>query len=252
MIIAGIEHALRFWVDNEEGESICDEIFASFEDLNAFLKEAWCDEKYDGLTGKFSPVEIINGQPDESARFVYDISPIMELEAEEIEDYHCCFEEDYRASKEMAERFGKDTQFVPEDDADDYESKKKHRNEITYICPHCFRELDDCRCSTYPYHLIQIDTLIVPIIRTLNRKGYVTTACCSGHIEEVHCLSIYVAFKDEHDFGNNIPKGAVYARVDRAIRFDSLEKMDRAERQVFREHCIKKLAAWANSLPSLR
>lgn len=252
MIIDGIEHALRFWVDNDEGESVCDEVFASFEDLNTFLKEAWHDEKYDGLTGQFSPVEIINGQADESVRFVYNIFPIMELEPEEIEDYYCCFEEDYQASKEMAERFGKDTQFVPRNDADDYESKKKHRNEITYICPYCFRELDDCRCSTYPYHLIQIDTLIVPVIRTLNKKGYVTTACCSGHIEEVHCLSIYVAFKDEHDFGNNIPKGAVYARVGRTVHFDGLEKMDRAERQVFREDCIKKLAAWADSLPSLR
>ena len=194
MIIDGIEYALRFWVEDEDGALVCDEVFSSFDEMNVFLKAARHDEKYDGLTAQFSPVEVINGQPDESVRFIYEICPIMDLEPDEIEDFYYDIESDFQASKEMGKEFGKNTLFVPREDADDYESKKKHRNEFTYICPFCFREIDDCRCSCYSYYLVQIDTLLVPVIRTLNQKGYITTACCSGHIEENHCVKIYIAF----------------------------------------------------------
>lgn len=251
MIINDIEYALRLWVDNENGEFVCDEVFSSFADMNVFLKAAMNDRKYDGLTAQFSPVEVINGQPEEAIRYVYDIFPIMDLEPDEIEDYYSYFEEDFRASREAAEEAGKDTLFTPKEDDDDYESKKKHRHEITYICPYCFREIEDCRCESYPWYLVQIDTPIVPIIRILNKKGYITTACCSGHIEEDHCVSIYIAFRDEHNFGTNIPRDSAYSKHGRTISYNGLDMMSVEERKVFRKECIEKIAVWAENLPSL-
>ena len=37
MLINGIEHALRLWVDDDNGESICNEVFSSFEEMNEFV-----------------------------------------------------------------------------------------------------------------------------------------------------------------------------------------------------------------------
>ena len=134
---------------------------------------------------------------------------------------------------------------------DDYESKKKHRADYSYICPHCYREIDDCRCSNYPYFLVQIDTLIVPVIRTLNIKGYITSACCAGHIDQDNCTSIHIAFREEHYFGNSIPEGAVYSREARMVRFDGLDKLSAEERIIYQAESIEKLNAWADKLPRL-
>lgn len=251
MIINDIEYAIRFWIDDEDDETILDEVFGTLEEMNEFIEKIWTDPQYEDLTAKFSPVEVINGEPEEAVRFIYEISPLMPLEPSEIEDYLCDIEADFSASAEMAERFGEDTKFTPKEDTADYESKRKHRDEFTYICPHCFRELDDCRCATYPYHLVQIDKLIVPLVRTLNQKGYITTACCSGHIDEQHCCSIYLAFKDEYNFGSNIPAGAAYGKTGRTLSYNGLDQMTREERIKFQAECIAKLTAWADALPEL-
>lgn len=196
-------------------------------------------------------MEVINGVPGEVVKFIYYISPIMELETGEIEAYLGFIQEDYAISEEQGVSCGEETRFAPKQDAVDYESKKIHRNEFTYICPHCYREIDECRCLVYPYYLVQIDTLIVPIIRTLNKKGYITSACCSGHIYKNHCTNIHIAFRDEHNFGNDIPEGAVYSKVSQMIRFDGLDKMNTEERKVFQAECIVKLTAWVDNLPVL-
>lgn len=107
------------------------------------------------------------------------------------------------------------------------------------------------RCSNYSYYLVQIDKLLVPVIRTLNQKGYITTACCSGHLEESHCVSIYIAFKDEHDFGSNLPAGAIYRKTDRMVEYRGPDQMDKVERAQFQRECITNLTAWANALPML-
>lgn len=252
MIINGIEHALRFWVDDEEGKFVCDEVFSSFEELNEFLKIAQNEEKYDSLTAQLSPVEMINGQPDEDVRFIYDIFPIMELEPSEIEDLNNDFAQDIQASIDFSEKVGEKTAFDPAEDSKNYKGKRKHRHEFTYICPRCYREIDDCRCSCYSYYLVQIDTLMVPIIRTLNKKGYITTACCSGHIEEEQSPKIYISFKEEHDFGHELPSGSAYRFFGRTVSFDAIEKMtSKEERKIYQAECIQKFTEWANHLPSL-
>jgi hypothetical protein len=61
--------------------------------------------------------------------------------------------------------------------------------------------VDDIRIKA---PLFEVDELIAPVISMLNKKGYITTFCCSGHcdnlpIEKGFALrndNCYIAFKD--------------------------------------------------------
>lgn len=55
-------------------------------------------------------------------------------------------------------------------------------------CPKCFERTCRCRCPK-----IEIDYLIYPAIRELNKKGYRTNNCCSGHPTNLS-LSTYIKF----------------------------------------------------------
>lgn len=144
MIINGIKHAIRMWIDNENDDTILEEVFGSLEEMNAFIENTWRSSEYVGFSAHFSPVDVINGEPDEYVRFIFDVEPYMPLEPSEVEEYYLEIEESFRFSQEISEHFGKNTKFEPRKNATDYVSKKKHREDITYICPYCFRELDDC------------------------------------------------------------------------------------------------------------
>lgn len=58
-----------------------------------------------------------------------------------------------------------------------------YRNELPY-CPK-----RSCTCG----EVVEIDELMVPIIRLLNEKGFATRYCCSGHSYE-QGSSPYIAF----------------------------------------------------------
>ena len=58
-------------------------------------------------------------------------------------------------------------------------------------CSKCFKKV--CRCGSYK---VEIDYYIYPAIYELNRKGYITTGCCSGHVENGY-TSIYIKFAEE-------------------------------------------------------
>lgn len=55
-------------------------------------------------------------------------------------------------------------------------------------CSNCFKKT--CRCGKPK---VEIDYYIYPAIYELNRKGYATSSCCSGH-EDSECLSTYISF----------------------------------------------------------
>ena len=42
--------------------------------------------------------------------------------------------------------------------------------------------------------VVEIDDLMLPIIKTLNEKGYITEYCCSGHLYE-NAPRLYISFK---------------------------------------------------------
>ena len=58
-------------------------------------------------------------------------------------------------------------------------------------CSNCFKRT--CRCGRPK---VEIDYYIYPTIYELNRKGYTTTSCCSGHENSEH-LSTYISFSKE-------------------------------------------------------
>ena len=72
MIINDIEYAIRFWIDDEADETILDEVFGTLEEMNEFIEKIWHNPQYEDLIAKFSPVEVINGEPEEAVRYIYD------------------------------------------------------------------------------------------------------------------------------------------------------------------------------------
>ena len=57
--------------------------------------------------------------------------------------------------------------------------------------------------------IVEIDDLILPIIKLLWKKGYETKACCSSHPEEANIAGsagTYILFKHNYMF-NEIPEG---------------------------------------------
>lgn len=64
--------------------------------------------------------------------------------------------------------------------------------------------------------------------------------------------SIYIAFKEEYNFGDNIPAGALYGKTAHTIRYDEIQKISREEFSAFQEQCITNITTWAESLPSIQ
>lgn len=108
--------------------------------------------------------------------------------------------------------------------------------------------------------LIQVDELFVPVIIELNKKGYNTHYCCSGHIHEGHCgcIDSYIWFYYNNDVAYNIKKNPPknyslgYGSdngIDIHRSFDS--KLSKGELlQQICENAIE-MTNWAKKLPEL-
>lgn len=249
MLINDIDFAIRFWIENEDGKEIADKVFSDLYEMNEYIKATWADDAFEGVTASFSPVEIINGEPEEAVTFVFEIYPYMELEEDEIQEYLESITEAYSESNRITDR-GNETRLIPLKESDNFIDKKVFLKEIVYVCPHCFRELEDCRCEHYPYFLVQIDRLILPVIKTLNQKGYITTSCCGGHANSTYCCSIYIAFENEHNFEDNLPEGSYYSKSARTLNFKLQKDVTVDEFLPFQKECLEKLARWAEELPT--
>lgn len=251
MIINDIEYAIRLWVEDENGEDIADKYFDNLHEMNVFIKDTWKEPEYSNANAFFSPVEVINGKPQESIIFEFEINPYIELDEDEIADYLYELQNSFDALAEFDKGCGPQTKFTPQKEADNYTAKRSHLSDITYICPHCYRELDDCHCKAYPYFLVQMDKLMIPIIRILNYKGYITTACCSGHADMSQGLTIYISFEKEHHFGSNIPIGSAYSKHGQTIQYSIGQEISKDEFLRFQSDCLEKITQWANQLPAL-
>lgn len=71
------------------------------------------------------------------------------------------------------------------------------------VCLECFSVFDDmavndgelCPKRSCPGKIIEVDELMLPIIIELNKKGYNTDFCCSGHMYEADNFSSpYISF----------------------------------------------------------
>jgi hypothetical protein len=92
---------------------------------------------------------------------------------------------------------------------------------------------------------------MVPVVRLLNQKGYITTACCAGHLDNLRGRTIYIAFDKEHKFENSLPVGAEYAKTGRCVQYRIPEEMTGSEFVPFQSECIERFMKWADSLPSI-
>lgn len=251
MKINDIDFAIRFWVQDSDEKDIVEKVFADLYEMNDYIKRTWKEDEFDdAVQAQFSPVEIINGEPEEAVTFIFDICPYVELDEDEIEEFINNIEEAYSESERLTDR-GNETKFIPLNESENYTDKKDFLSEIKYVCPHCFRPLDDCRCEHYPYFLVQVDKSILPIIKTLNQKGYITSSCCGGHIKADYCTSIYVAFDIDHEFAIEIPQSFRYSRSARTLTAYFDQNIDQDEFLVFQKNCLEELSQWAERLPSL-
>lgn len=57
------------------------------------------------------------------------------------------------------------------------------------------RDHEDCPKAGCWGELIQVDELMLPMVRILNRKGYETQYCCSGHVNDPGSLTPYLCFQ---------------------------------------------------------
>jgi len=70
------------------------------------------------------------------------------------------------------------------------------------MCPACLITVKTfettCRNYLCNARTFEIDELMIEAITELNKKGYETTFCCSGH--SMAKTDSYIAFKEHHEF----------------------------------------------------
>lgn len=70
---------------------------------------------------------------------------------------------------------------------------------MAYMCMGCYevydRDLGYCPKTHCSCGVVEIDELMIPTIKILNEKGYMTEFCCSGHVHDNGCTS-YVCLYD--------------------------------------------------------
>lgn len=102
---------------------------------------------------------------------------------------------------------------------------------------------------------VVIDDDIAYIIQTLNKKGYKTRFCCSGHFGEDNpsvkqkVYDGYIFFMDAHNF-KNLPKQVVQ-ETPNIIRFMLKTEPNTSDRFYELNDIIYCLSRWADSLEAL-
>ena len=103
-----------------------------------------------------------------------------------------------------------------------------------YMCPGCYKVYDSFRlrvsdtrdgiphylcpsitCAQLGTNLVELDDPIAKYIGRLNRMGYRTRACCSGHNYDYY-LDIYILFVREYKF-DYLPEDWEYDEGDKKI-----------------------------------
>ena len=109
-----------------------------------------------------------------------------------------------------------------------------------HVCMSCYEVYDDFYARQFEFcpkaecfggEVVPIDELMIPAIIELNKKGYYTEFCCSGHVYDVSAGG-YIKFAEGIDLGNH-PIGweIEQAHIDGAdiirYNFESDDKMDK-------------------------
>lgn len=118
---------------------------------------------------------------------------------------------------------------------------------------------DMCKAKDCHGDVVEIDELFIPVIAELNKKGYKTNYCCSGHIGEIS--NSYIYFIDEIVLPY-LPNGYLYDqdmyphvdwskwKTKNTIRkqFDINKNLNELSKEIYR-NAIEVLE-WAERLPN--
>lgn len=244
MIIDGIEFFIGIFCTDDENELEFIDECPDFVQLNEFITK---HPEYADKQMAYTFMEVIDGKTDSYSWCrhlewkIYDDTECQKM----IDDYLQDEKEWHEYCAKMDER-QKAFRYIPSNA--DYTKKQQRLKDLAYACPRCFRTVDDCRCRCYPFYLVQIDKLMLPIIRELNEKGYETAGCCAGHIEEEEfkTTGIYIAFKEEYDFDEAFPAGGRYSKLKHIISYVPAEDCNDLER--FQRYVLDDLLEWAELL----
>jgi hypothetical protein len=85
------------------------------------------------------------------------------------------------------------------------------------LCLKCFRiynqktiKNNQCKTKSCQGNVVEVDELFIPVIAELNRKGYITKYCCSGHASQTsNDSNSYIYFEDNFKLPN-LPEGYMY------------------------------------------
>lgn len=245
MIIGDIDYFVQLMVGDITEDDVPTFNFADFDAFNAFVRENAENPMFQDNVLTYTLVENMDGEPG-YFMWTKEIS-FKEFTEEEIEEEIAAQLEFLEDAAALTAAF-EEKEFRYQEPTGDSTQKMLRIQDITYVCPYCIREVHECLCEHYPYFLIQVDTLMVPIIRELNSKGYKTTGCCAGHPEkgEGHC-NIYVAFDREYDFDEPLPEGARWSKLKHCLTFEA--PCANYEGLVeFQSQTLYKLGDWAEML----
>jgi len=140
---------------------------------------------------------------------------------------------------------------------------------MNIVCTRTFESINKYNrtyCWNYCKERVWIDYTIIPIIKVLNDKGYITTSCCSGHLDEIG--SIHIGFEknvvlpylpkkftfNEHLHINVLARPSTYftRKMYSVLNCSILDVFRIIQKSLDIYFINKQLYKWACSLPDLK
>ena len=128
-----------------------------------------------------------------------------------------------------------------------------------YLCLNCFevhsnkyrydrRDYNFCPKLGCDGEVVEIDELMIPVIKTLNEKGYCTEYCCSGHYGDGY-TNTYIKFSEWVELPEELPDGFVYEERGNVIRKNYVDNLHPNQKYIEILNTTKDLIEWADNLP---
>ena len=128
-----------------------------------------------------------------------------------------------------------------------------------YLCLNCFevysneyrydrRDYNFCPKLGCDGEVVEIDELMIPVIKTLNEKGYCTEYCCSGHYGDGY-TNTYIKFSEWVELPEELPDGFVYEERGNVIRKNYVDNLHPNQKYIEILNTTKVLIEWADNLP---
>ena len=128
-----------------------------------------------------------------------------------------------------------------------------------YLCLNCFevysneyrydrRDYNFCPKLGCDGEVVEIDELMIPVIKTLNEKGYCTEYCCSGHYGDGY-TNTYIKFSEWVELPEELPNGFVYEERGNVIRKNYVDNLHPNQKYIEILNTTKDLIEWADNLP---